>query len=784
MDMLRNLQTKSRAGGGDSHGRARRTSPVGAFLLVFLLLWGLATPAALAQESEPNDEYSLVDSTEWIRIDSTILVGGDVWNDPGAGSSYDSVDRWFIQWTGSATYYLYHNYTGYGGGYTEAPVEVEVIPGNNIYNTPSGTIPLESANPQVLYAPSGPGAQLFGLVMRDNPEPSSGLYSAYYFKTYLSRSRCGDAPNAGVTATVTARDATTLDLSMVAPSGGADGYMVKVNTTNSFTTPEGGFATHTQGSTAYAGSGEQAVYTGSANNITLTGLTDGVTYYVAVYAYNACGNGDYYGVQSAGYTLTSCGPPSGIITGINFLGATAEYIEIADFTPATGGADGYVMLMNDVNSFNTPANGASLPGTSTVFGGSEQAIYAGASTTANLTVTGLTANTTYYFAVYAYRLCEGIYYFEPTGYVTSISNDKPLATFSNWSDLSAQVGDILTLSATSNSSSPVEYSLVGDANGTAFYNGTSNRIQVGYAGTVMLRASVAADGTYNATTQDITLTVNKFTPTLAIGQEVVLYQGRGSVDLTSLVATNSSGTLSFALTGATGGNSLSGAHNEVLALGDIGQYNLQINLAASDTFYAASLDTVFRVINQYGVYGVLHGFTTQSIFHRDTTGYVHTLRTAADNATGELLLVNDRIYGITQTGGANGMGSVYRMYPDGSNFEVLYSFTSSTADGATPAGGLTQVGGELWGVTFYGGTNGVGTIYSLDTAGGNFATHHHFTASTDGNGPQGVLALGNGKLWGIASAGGTNNKGTLFSIQLDGSNFAVVHTFVRKVNCW
>ena len=58
---------------------------------------------------------------------------------------------------------------------------------------------------------------------------------------------------------------------------------------------------------------------------------------------------------------------------------------------------------------------------------------------------------------------------------------------------------------------------------------------------------------------------------------------------------------------------------------------------------------------------------------------------------------------------------------------------------------------------------------------------HAFTVpnptNSDGVYPLTVLVLSGGTLYGAASGGGTNNLGTVFSVGTDGSAFTVLHTF-------
>ncbi len=136
-----------------------------------------------------------------------------------------------------------------------------------------------------------------------------------------------------------------------------------------------------------------------------------------------------------------------------------------------------------------------------------------------------------------------------------------------------------------------------------------------------------------------------------------------------------------------------------------------------------------------------------------------------------------RLYGVTSAGGANSVGTVFKMDADGGNFTVLHDF--DTTDGDTPEAGLILASdGLLYGSTSSGGTFGKGTIFKIDTAGGSFATVRHFDGDNDGEEPRGRLVqAGDTNLYGVTHSGGLHNAGTLYRVALNGTGFAVLHAF-------
>jgi uncharacterized repeat protein (TIGR03803 family)/YVTN family beta-propeller protein len=123
------------------------------------------------------------------------------------------------------------------------------------------------------------------------------------------------------------------------------------------------------------------------------------------------------------------------------------------------------------------------------------------------------------------------------------------------------------------------------------------------------------------------------------------------------------------------------------------------------------------------------------------------------------------LYGTTQSsGGANGRGTIFRITLGGT-LTTLYSFCSQSGctDGAYPVSGLVQAGGNLYGTTDSGGANGYGTVFEITPA-GQLTTIYSFDL-TDGAYPEGGLVLAsNGNLYGMTNFGGDRLGGTIFNL--------------------
>lgn len=98
-----------------------------------------------------------------------------------------------------------------------------------------------------------------------------------------------------------------------------------------------------------------------------------------------------------------------------------------------------------------------------------------------------------------------------------------------------------------------------------------------------------------------------------------------------------------------------------------------------------------------------------------------------------------RLYGQTFYGGPNNAGTVYTLETDGDGFSVLHHLVSAV-EGRNALGSLVQrPDGRLYGGTQSGGVNAVGTLFRSNVDGTGFGVLHAFTSATvpDAIGPVG-----------------------------------------------
>jgi len=158
---------------------------------------------------------------------------------------------------------------------------------------------------------------------------------------------------------------------------------------------------------------------------------------------------------------------------------------------------------------------------------------------------------------------------------------------------------------------------------------------------------------------------------------------------------------------------------------------------------------------------------------------LHVFNVAPDaaNPNGGLIQAADgNFYGITQFGGVNNMGNVYRMNAAGA-VTVLRPFDGPT--GFDPFGELVQgTDGNFYGTAALGGPgifNGNGVVYRITPAG--VYTVLHFFNGTDGSHPGAGLVQGpDGNFYGTTGDGGPTDNGTVFRVSPGGA-FTVLHNF-------
>lgn len=166
----------------------------------------------------------------------------------------------------------------------------------------------------------------------------------------------------------------------------------------------------------------------------------------------------------------------------------------------------------------------------------------------------------------------------------------------------------------------------------------------------------------------------------------------------------------------------------------------------------------------------------------DHTNYIRLFSfggTNGANPQAELIEATDgRLYGMTLEGGLtnqafpNGMGVIFSLNRDGTDYKVLHYFGCNPLDGKTPHGGLIEGRkGRFYGTTRNGGAAGKGTVFQFDVKSGGIRIMRSFTGEpNDGAYPlAGLLKASDNVLYGT-----TSNPNTVFRIKQNGKGYEVI----------
>jgi uncharacterized repeat protein (TIGR03803 family) len=189
-----------------------------------------------------------------------------------------------------------------------------------------------------------------------------------------------------------------------------------------------------------------------------------------------------------------------------------------------------------------------------------------------------------------------------------------------------------------------------------------------------------------------------------------------------------------------------------------------------------------------GVGGTLYGTTSRggsvcsqcgTVFSITTGGtekVLHSFGAVPDGVSPAAGVIDDdgKLYGTTESGGAYGYGTVFSITTGGAE-KILHSFREGRADGFDPQARLLDVGGTLYGTTTEGGAYGGGVVFSIAT-GGAEKVLHSFGKGTDGSVPEAGLVKISETLYGTTEKGGAYGDGAVFSITTSGAE-KVLHSF-------
>ena len=173
--------------------------------------------------------------------------------------------------------------------------------------------------------------------------------------------------------------------------------------------------------------------------------------------------------------------------------------------------------------------------------------------------------------------------------------------------------------------------------------------------------------------------------------------------------------------------------------------------------------------------GVLFSYTIVGNTYTDLENFDNNTAPKGAYPYSDVINVSGILYGMTEDGGANNDGVIFSYNIGTSTYTDLYDFNGGTG-GKYPKGSLVAIGNVLYGMTYVGGTNSIGNIFSYNIGTNTYANLYNFTSAT-GQNPYGSLTVDGSILYGMTEAGGTSNEGVIFSFNPIGNIYTDLVNF-------
>lgn len=175
-------------------------------------------------------------------------------------------------------------------------------------------------------------------------------------------------------------------------------------------------------------------------------------------------------------------------------------------------------------------------------------------------------------------------------------------------------------------------------------------------------------------------------------------------------------------------------------------------------------------------------FLRKAVITPNQGGQLSTLITSRDKNFSAPLIVNNKLYVVSMKGGNNGLGTIFYYDFISESVTKIFDFDSITGyyndlyNVLPPE--LFYKNGSLYNVATHGGANTYGTLYSIDTIGLLYQKHYDFNDDSLGRNPlSNLLAGDNGEIFFVAD-GGKNGCGVILSY--DQNNVKLVHSFLKS----
>ncbi|MCC7296982.1 MAG: hypothetical protein IT244_01510, partial [Bacteroidia bacterium] len=142
---------------------------------------------------------------------------------------------------------------------------------------------------------------------------------------------------------------------------------------------------------------------------------------------------------------------------------------------------------------------------------------------------------------------------------------------------------------------------------------------------------------------------------------------------------------------------------------------------------------------------------------------------------------NGKFYGLTYGGGANNHGVIFSFDQANNSYQKLMDF-DGTNNGRNPQGTfLEATGGKFYATTISGGTSDMGVLFEFDINTNTYTKLFDFT-NANGKHPNGGLQKINNKLYGLTNQGGAKDHGVLFEFDLGSNTYKKKYEFSSPIS--
>jgi uncharacterized repeat protein (TIGR03803 family) len=184
--------------------------------------------------------------------------------------------------------------------------------------------------------------------------------------------------------------------------------------------------------------------------------------------------------------------------------------------------------------------------------------------------------------------------------------------------------------------------------------------------------------------------------------------------------------------------------------------------------YSQTMGRLWGLISEGGDSGGGVVFNYDKLTSYDSV--VHSLPTTPEDPfyTHFIQCTDGNLYGMAEAGGLSGIGAVIKLNPTTGALTTLVNF-NGPGNGSLPYGSLIQANdGNLYGLTFGGGSSDLGTLFKCTTT-GTLTTLVTFIGSNGGYPSGSLIQASDGNLYGMTEIGGASSLGTLFKCTTSGT---------------